>query len=136
MKVSYIFIVQIVLAAVCAVEYDIIGTQEEIDYINSIQNDWVAGPTKFSGMSREEFIENYMGKIEMDEIVDRPDEGLQALKEFITLPETFDAREQWPNCIHPIRDRGRCGDDYAFGASEVFSDRLCIAGGDDVVLSP
>lgn len=33
------------------------------------------------------------------------------LAEDITLPENFDAREQWPNCptIKEIRDQGSCG---------------------------
>ena len=54
------------------------------------------------------------------------------------LPESFDAREQWPNCIHPIRNQGKCGSCWAFAASEVLSDRFCIAseGKIDVVLSP
>ena len=25
------------------------------------------------------------------------------------LPESFDSREQWPDCIHPIRNQGHCG---------------------------
>jgi cathepsin B len=54
------------------------------------------------------------------------------------LPETFDSREQWPHCIHPIRDQQQCGSCWAFAASEVLSDRFCIAtnGATNVVLSP
>jgi len=51
-------------------------------------------------------------------------------------PATFDARKQWPTCIHPIRDQARCGSCWAFAASEVLSDRYCIAGNDVGVLSP
>jgi C1A family cysteine protease len=25
------------------------------------------------------------------------------------LPAHFDSREQWPNCVHNIRDQGQCG---------------------------
>ena len=55
-----------------------------------------------------------------------------------SLPKNFDAREQWKNCIHPIRDQKHCGSCWAFAASEVLSDRFCIAsqGQVDVVLSP
>nr|1SP4_A Chain A, Cathepsin B [Bos taurus] len=44
------------------------------------------------------------------------------------LPESFDAREQWPNCptIKEIRDQGSCGSCWAFGAVEAISDRICI----------
>jgi cathepsin B len=54
------------------------------------------------------------------------------------LPENFDSREQWPECIHPIRDQGHCGSCWAHAASEVLSDRFCIAsqGKINVVLSP
>lgn len=54
------------------------------------------------------------------------------------LPESFDSRTQWPDCIHPIRDQGKCGSCWAHAASEVLSDRFCIAsnGAVNVVLSP
>uniref|UniRef100_A0ABI0NU15 Cathepsin B n=1 Tax=Bos taurus TaxID=9913 RepID=A0ABI0NU15_BOVIN len=46
----------------------------------------------------------------------------------VVLPESFDAREQWPNCptIKEIRDQGSCGSCWAFGAVEAISDRICI----------
>jgi cathepsin B len=54
------------------------------------------------------------------------------------LPDNFDSREQWPECIHPVRNQGHCGSCWAFAASEVLSDRFCIAskGQVNVVLSP
>ena len=54
------------------------------------------------------------------------------------IPESFDAREEWPDCIHPIRNQGHCGSCWAFAGSEVLSDRFCIAsyGKINVVLSP
>ena len=55
-----------------------------------------------------------------------------------SLPASFDAREVWPHCIHPVRDQGSCGSCWAFAATEVLSDRFCIKSGGavDVVLSP
>ena len=54
------------------------------------------------------------------------------------LPESFNSVNQWPECIHPIRDQGHCGSCWAHAASEVLSDRYCIAskGAINVVLSP
>ena len=54
------------------------------------------------------------------------------------LPTSFDARDKWGSCIHPIRDQQKCGSCWAFSASETLSDRLCIASNKavDVVLSP
>lgn len=56
-------------------------------------------------------------------------------EQYAAIPESFDAREKWPNCIHPIRNQEKCGSCWAFGSTEALSDRFCIAG-KDVVLSP
>ncbi|KAK1805481.1 hypothetical protein P4O66_019780, partial [Electrophorus voltai] len=48
--------------------------------------------------------------------------------EEFSLPDSFDSRDQWPNChtISQIRDQGSCGSCWAFGAVEAMSDRFCI----------
>ena len=54
------------------------------------------------------------------------------------LPTSFDARIQWPNCIHEIRNQEHCGSCWAFALTEALSDRFCIAteGKTNVILSP
>jgi cathepsin B len=56
----------------------------------------------------------------------------------VALPSNFSSLVQWPNCIHEIRNQGHCGSCWAHAASEVLSDRFCIAsnGSVNVVLSP
>jgi C1A family cysteine protease len=54
------------------------------------------------------------------------------------VPDSFDSRVQWPDCIHDIRDQQSCGSCWAFAATEAFSDRWCIASDEkiNVILSP
>ena len=54
------------------------------------------------------------------------------------IPNNFDSRTQWPNCVHPILNQEQCGSCWAFAASEALSDRFCIGSNNsiNVVLSP
>ena len=42
------------------------------------------------------------------------------------IPESFDSREKWKNCIPKIYDQGSCGACYAMSVSTAFSMRYCI----------
>ncbi|XP_030839089.1 tubulointerstitial nephritis antigen-like [Strongylocentrotus purpuratus] len=42
------------------------------------------------------------------------------------LPETFDARENWPGLIDEVIDQGKCGSSWAISTASVASDRLAI----------
>ena len=102
------------------------------------RSSWVAGESEFfSGKTLEES-KKLMGTVLEDKFLyaqpvrtfDHIDDG--------DIPDTFDARTQWPNFVHPIRNQERCGSCWAFAASEALSDRFAIAsnGSVNVVLSP
>jgi len=97
---------------------------------NKFNTTWVAGPTKFDEWSMVS-IKRLMGV------------PLHALKNSLItkdlevfkheqvkdIPDSFDSRDQWPNCptIKEIRDQGNCGSCWAISAVETMSDRICVA---------
>jgi len=99
-----------------AIDYDL------IDYVNSVQSSWKAGHNKrFEGKKIKD-IKKLCGT-SMNPVETLPVKVLKVE----AVPESFDAREQWPNCIGAVRDQGHCGSCWAFGAVEALSDRICIA---------
>lgn len=119
------------VAALASVDYAL--DQKIVEHVNSDpQSTWVAGPNdRFAGVTLQE-ASRLLGARRVPSRLPRKVHAPRA------IPESFDARTQWPNCIHPIRDQAQCGSCWAFGASEALSDRLCIAtsGAINVVLSP
>lgn len=106
-----------------------------IDEINSSQNSWVASKEWVGTMTVAEAKGRASTSIEPvpDEV---PRAFWGALEKTVSIPTEFDSRKEWPNCIHPIRNQEKCGSCWAFGATEVLSDRYCIKEGVNVVLSP
>ena len=115
-----------------------------IDSVNGNANStWVAGENEyFKGMTLEE-AKKLMGAFMTPSYYMFPEEGEYPTKSHsdevkANLPKTFDARTQWPDFVHPIRNQEQCGSCWAFAASEALSDRFAIAsnGSVNVILSP
>jgi len=99
-----------------AIDYDL------INYVNQVQSSWKAGHNKrFEGMKIKDIKKLCGTSMNPTEIL-----PLKEVSVVNALPETFDARVQWPDCIGAIRDQGHCGSCWAFGAVEALSDRICI----------
>jgi len=108
---------------------DYVKTSQRIKLINE-RGEWTAEHNAFSHKSVEDLRSMLM---DPKMIVKR---GMVSSAEQVSLPTSFDARKQWASCIHPVRDQMQCGSCWAFSASEVASDRLCISKGTNVVMSP
>ncbi len=114
----------VALIALAASKYAI-GSYDQINEINSRQDSWTAGQNQFTGMSHDEIKRFYLGTM-LNGNEGVPKVSHEDLLDLITVPDSFDSRTQWPDCIHPIRNQAQCGSCWAFGASEALSDRFCI----------
>lgn len=109
-----------------------------IDQVNSQNLGWVAGRnSKFDAMTLKQAI-GLLGTLtspaDSASTSNAGDDSYDAGK----VPLEFDCRKNFSTCIHPVRDQGSCGGCWAFAATEVLSDRHCIAskGATNVILSP
>ena len=97
---------------------------EIIEEVNAAKAGWVAGHPKFT----MEEVAGLCGALpnaqyDVDRTIPERFNHPMAPED---IPATFDARTQWPKCsvIGEIRDQGACGSCWAFGAAEMFSDRV------------
>ncbi|KAJ7370099.1 hypothetical protein OS493_034310 [Desmophyllum pertusum] len=130
---AVLFAALVVLFASCQAKYlHEPLTKEAIDDIN-LYASWTADPD-YAGYDVEHF-KSLCGVPLDDNVPPRPKKlGILPVKtdyEAVQIPDTFDAREQWPNCssIKDVRDQGSCGNSWAVGAAGAITDRICIHSG-------
>ncbi|CAG2179818.1 unnamed protein product, partial [Oppiella nova] len=99
-------------------------TDALIDYINSLDTTWKAGKN-FDDSYPKRYLKGLLGGRRRS----TPYAKQPAVSDELEIPESFDARQQWPDClsIKEIRDQGSCGSCWAFAVVEAISDRICIA---------
>jgi cathepsin B len=115
-----------------------VSASEMVDFVNKANKNWVAGENKYSSWTHEQ-LKCLMGA----DLTGRggvvpPSSSHMVESAQNDLPASFDARQKWGSCIHPIRNQEQCGSCWAFSATEVLSDRFCLQSSskEDVILSP
>jgi len=140
MKIAIVLLA--VVAVATAADY-LAQPVHNTDLVSEINNDptstWVAGHNAvFEGLTLLDVKKRLLGARAINLIPGNHPAPVKSYNNKVALPDNFDSRTKWPNCIHPIRNQAQCGSCWAFAASEVLSDRFCIAssGSVNLVLSP
>ena len=98
--------------------------RELINAINAGNFGWKAGESLyFQGLTIAEAAKRLGTWSEMTSTDD-----VATLQQRVAIPASFDARDKWPRCVHPIKNQGSCGSCWAFSVSTVLAERRCING--------
>lgn len=94
--------------------------------------DWNTNP--FRKISKEQFYQEYASK----DIPHIPEikygKPVSSIKN--DLPEYYDARDMYKECVPVIKSQGQCGSSPAFAGAQALAFRFCIVTGNYVELSP
>lgn len=102
----------------CLIQDDLLEKVQHGRYSWSARN-----YSSFWGRSLDEGIRFRLGTL-------FPEQSVQNMNEIEIkpreLPAEFDARQKWPEYIHPVRDQGDCGSSWAVSTTTISADRLAI----------
>lgn len=143
-KLLIVCVLALVAAGICALEaVDSQLVSESFNEIAGVVNGnpnstWHAAPNKFSSWTwaqvKRMLLRNYPRRERI------PDAVIANMKmtQSNDIPESFDARTAWPQCLKPIRDQGKCGSCWAVSGASTLTDLFCVGskGAFNKTLSP
>jgi C1A family cysteine protease len=99
-------------------------SQAEVDYINSVQKNWVASKSWIGSTTLKDFKNRYWSP-EIEKL-DVPEHKWGDFFNYTQIPSQFDSRVQWPNCVAPIKNETFCNLGFVFAATSSLAERFCI----------
>ncbi|KAJ3448508.1 tubulointerstitial nephritis antigen-like [Anaeramoeba flamelloides] len=96
----------------------IFADQQLIDEVNSKQNLWIAGQTKFSSWSQDEIVAMLGAKM-------KPGRTVRESEVVFDVPDSYDFDQDQAACKGEILDQGKCGSCWTFGTATSFTKRRC-----------
>lgn len=104
-------------------------------HINSLSKHWTAGISeKFRALTRDDIelmtmshLVHFLDANAHSHLAGRTEKNIN-----YDYPESFDFREEYPQCLLPTYDQGHCGSCWAFASSRAFGDTRCMQGLDPV----
>ncbi|KAK3924559.1 Cathepsin B [Frankliniella fusca] len=127
MKIAILMLVGLVGLST-ALPKDHFLSEARINHINSLNTTWKAG-RNFGPHVTQKYIRGLLGVLPDAHKFRLPEVAPHIALADDAIPETFDAREAWPECrtLKEVRDQGGCGSCWAVAAVTTMSDRICIA---------
>lgn len=107
-------------------------TQVELRQIQALAPTWKAGiPERLKNLTKNDFKKMLSaGSPSTQSSIVRP---VRVPENEDPVPDHFDFREEYPQCITEVIDIGLCSSSWAYSAVDVFSHRRCLTGLDQEV---